>query len=137
MTTAPLLFLSASGFAIATYFTSVAYRWIRADEKWIPAFCRMEEQTCASIVFTPQARVFGLPNSVLGIVFYAALLGSAPVGFLDRQLIWLLFLGASVVSVALGVYLAHSLLFVIRVPCKLCFAAHGINTAIFLILLLQ
>ena len=40
-------------------------------------------------------------------------------------------------SVALGVYLAHSLLFVIRVPCKLCFSAHGINLAILLILLLQ
>ena len=84
MTTAPLLLLSAAGFVIATYFTSVAYRWIRADEKWIPAFCRMEEQTCASIVFTSQARVFGLPNSVFGIVFYTALLGSASVGFLDR-----------------------------------------------------
>ena len=137
VTTALLLVVSAAGFVIATYFTAVAYRWIRADEKWIPAFCRMEEQTCASIVFTPQARVFGLPNSVLGMVFYAAVLGGTPVGLLDRQPIWLLFIGASVVSVALGLYLAYSLLFVVKVPCKLCFTAHGINMVILVILLLR
>ena len=61
--------LSIVGFLISSYFTAIAYRWIRPDERWIPASCRMGEQTCASIVFTPRARVFGLPNSVLGQVY--------------------------------------------------------------------
>ena len=64
-----LMSLSVVGLVIATYFTAVACRWIRADETWIPSFCRLGEQTCASIVFTPRARVFGLPNSLLGQIF--------------------------------------------------------------------
>jgi tRNA(Arg) A34 adenosine deaminase TadA len=35
--------------------------------------------------------------------------------------------------VALGAYLSFSLLFVTRVPCVLCFAAHAINLAIALL----
>ena len=57
--------LAVVGLSIAMYFTAIAYYWIKPDARWIPAFCQMDEKTCASIVFTPQARVFGLLNSVL------------------------------------------------------------------------
>lgn len=127
--------LAAVGLCIATYFTAVAYRWIRPDTRWIPAFCRMGEQTCASIVFTPRARVFGLPNSVLGQVFYVALLAGAPLGLLDLPRLYMLFVGASLVTVGLAVFLTYSLLFVTRVRCVLCLTSHGINTVIFLLLL--
>ena len=109
---------------------------MRPDAAWIPAFCRMGEQTCASIVFTPGARVFGLPNSVLGQVFYAALLVGAPLGLLDQPLLLALYRAGSLVTVALAIYLSYALLFVMRVPCPLCFASHGINAVIFVLLLL-
>ena len=128
--------LAAGGLVIASYFTAVAYRWTRPDARWIPAFCRMEERTCASVVFTPSARVFGPPNSLLGQVFYAALLAGAVSGSLTHPRLWPLYLGASLVSAGLGVYLSHALLFVVRVPCPLCFASHGINAVICLLLLL-
>ena len=134
--TAAVAALAAVGLAIATYFTAVAYRWMRPDAAWIPAFCRMGEQTCASIVFTPGARVLGLPNSVLGQVFYAALLVGAPLGLLDQPLLLALYRAGSLATVALAVYLSYALLFVMRVPCPLCFASHGINTFIFVLLLL-
>ena len=133
--TAAMAALAAVGFAIATYFTAVAYRWVRPDAAWIPAFCRLGERTCASIVFTPRARVFGLPNSVLGQVFYAALLAGAALGLLDQPLLLGLYRAGSVVTVALAVYLSYALLFVMRVPCPLCFVSHGINTVIFVLLL--
>ena len=129
--------LSAVGLAIATYFTAVAYHWIRADESWIPAFCRLGEQTCASIVFTPRARVFGVPNSLLGQIYYSALLIGSPLGVLDRPDLFRLYLGASLVTVGLAIYLSYSLLFITRVPCKLCFTSHGINVVIFGLLLLR
>ena len=133
--TAAMAALAAVGFAIATYFTAVAYRWVRPDAAWIPAFCRLGERTCASIVFTPRARVFGLPNSVLGQVFYAALLAGAALGLLDQPLLLGLYRAGSLVTVALAVYLSYALLFVMRVPCPLCFVSHGINTVIFVLLL--
>ena len=52
-------------------------------------------------------------------------------------LLFTLYLGASLLTVALAVYLSYSLLFVTRVPCVLCFTSHGINTVIFLLLILR
>ena len=129
-----IVFLSLIGFLISSYFTAVSYRWIRPDEKWIPAFCRLGERTCATIVFTSRARVFGLPNSVLGQVFYAALVIGALTGRFEGGPLTL-YLLASLVTVALGAYLTYSLLFLTRVPCKLCFTSHFINLVIFIMLL--
>ena len=129
-----IVFLSLIGFLISSYFTAVSYRWIRPDEKWIPAFCRLGERTCATIVFTPRARVFGLPNSVLGQVFYAALVIGALTGRFEGGPLTL-YLLASLVTVTLGAYLTYSLLFLTRVPCKLCFTSHFINLVIFIMLL--
>jgi len=137
VTDAAVVVLAFVGLVISTYFTSVAFRWLRPDARWIPAFCRMGEKTCASIVFTPRARVFGVPNSVLGQLFYLALLVGLPLGLLEQQWMFALYFGASLVTVALAVYLTYSLLFITRVPCVLCFTSHGINAAICLLLILR
>lgn len=127
--------LSAVGFLISSYFTAVAYRWIRPDARWVPAFCRMGEQTCASIVFTPRARVFGPPNSLLGQAYYVALITIISLGLVERGEIYTLALAASALTVFLGVYLTYSLLFVTRVPCTLCFTSHAINFLLLVLLL--
>lgn len=95
----------------------------------------MGEETCASIVFTPRARVFGLPNSLLGQVFYLALLVGVAGDFLFNQPLVYFYLLASLITVLLGIYLTYSLLFLTRVPCKLCFTSHAINLVIFILLL--
>ena len=128
--------LAALSFLISSYFTAVAYRWIKPDANWIPSFCRMGEQTCASIVFTPRARVFGLPNSLLGQVFYVALFAAVVGDFLFTKPFFYVYLLASLVTVFLGIYLSYSLLFLTRVPCKLCFTSHGINLVIFILLVI-
>ena len=129
--------LAAIGFVISSYFTAVAFRWIRPDENWIPAFCRMEDRTCASIVFAPQARVFGPPNSLLGQIYYLALLVGLVAGWVDEPRVLGLSVLASLVTVGLAAYLSYQLLYVTRVPCPLCFSAHGINVLIFALLLGQ
>jgi uncharacterized membrane protein len=123
------------GIAISSFFTGVAYHWVRPDTRWIPAVCRMGEQTCATIVFTPRARVFGVPNSVLGQLFYVTLAIVAITGGLDAPLVRLAVLGASGVTVVLGLYLTYSLLFVTRVNCVLCFTSHALNLVLFVLLL--
>ena len=130
-----LVGLCVVGFGISSYFTGVAYHWVKPDTRWIPAFCRMGEHTCATIVFTPRARVFGVPNSVLGQLFYATLAIVAAAGGLGDGLIRLVLLGFSGVTVVLGAYLTYSLLFVTRVNCVLCFTSHAINLVVFVILL--
>ncbi len=130
-----LIALSVVGFVLATYFTSVTYGWSRADARWIPAFCRLNEASCGSIIFTPRARMFGPPNSLLGQCFYAAIIVGVPLGALSEQPWAMLYLGVSLVTVGLGIFLTYTLLFVTRVPCVLCFTSHVINAVIFGLLL--
>ena len=132
-----LVVLSLAGFIISSYFTAVAYRWVQPDAAWIPSFCRMGEKTCATIVFTPRARVFGVPNSVLAQLFYPFIAAGTVEGFLFTFPIFHLSLLASLVTVLLGLFLTYSLLFLTRVPCVLCFTSHGINFIIFVLLLLE
>jgi len=136
MLTILLSLLAVFGFLVSTYFTAVSYHWINPDAALIPFFCRMDERSCVSIVFTPHARVFGIPNSVLGQVFYAALIAAVLGDFLfTKPLIYFYLLGG-LLTVLLGIFLTYSLLFLIRVPCKLCFTSHGINLAIFILLVI-
>ena len=110
-------------------------RWVKPDTRWIPPVCRLGENACALVVFTPQARVFGPPNAVLGLVFYVVLAAAALEGGLDAPSIRLAMLGATGATVALGLFLTYSLLFVIRVKCVLCLSSHVVNLALFCIVL--
>ncbi|MGA7159984.1 MAG: vitamin K epoxide reductase family protein [Bacteroidota bacterium] len=115
---------SIAGLGIALYFSLVYYRIVKADDKWIPSFCRMEEEACMRILNTPEAKVLGVPNSLLGIFYYAAIL------FVPIQRFEVLFLIASILSVGLGMYLVHALVFRLKTHCPLCYMAHGINLVI-------
>lgn len=131
---AAIVALSVGGLAISTYFTAVAYRWIAPDAAWLPPVCRMGEKTCATVVDTPRARVFGIPNSVLGQVWYLALIVATPLGTTFALPWWWGFFLAAAGTVALGVFLTYSLLYITRVHCTLCFTSHGLNLALFLLI---
>jgi len=131
-----LALLATVGLTIASYFTAVRYRWVKPDTRWIPTFCRMDAKTCASVVFTPSAQVFGPPNSLLAQTYYTGLLVAIAFDVLGDLHIWQIFVAASVITIGLALYLSYALLVVLRVPCPLCFTAHGINTVICGLLLL-
>lgn len=134
MASAAVIGLSIVGLAISSYFTAVAYRWIRPDAAWVPPVCRLDESTCASVVHTPRARVFGLPNSVLGQLYYLGLVTLAVDGLLGTSPWRELVLAAAVATVLLGAYLTYSLLYITRVHCRLCFASHALNALLALLL---
>jgi len=113
-----------AGLGISSYFTLVYYRVVEADNKWIPPFCRMERTACLRILDTPEARVFGIPNSILGMIYYSAIL------FIPMRGFELLFLIASLLSVGLGLYLVLALVYRQKTHCPLCYTAHGINLVI-------
>ena len=129
--------LALAGLTIATYFTAIALRWITPDARWIPTFCQMDNTTCASIIFTPSACVFGPPNSLLGQIYYVTLLIAIGLDWLIDVRVWRVFVATSLVTIGLAVYLSYTLLVTLKVPCPLCFTSHGINTVIFGLLLLN
>ncbi len=126
--------LAFLGWVISAYFAAVYHNLVRDANKFVPRFCRMGPATCASILDSPKARLFGVPNFDLGILFYTGLLGAAFAPSLWLQLQSLLFMG-SIVTVLMGFYLSYVLVFQLKTRCGLCFTSHGINLLIFLLLL--
>ncbi len=130
-----LLLLTATGFLISLYFTGVYYGYLKSDIWWIPAFCRMDQHSCQSILQTSEARIFGIPNFVLGLLFYCALfiviIGNSN-GFLFD-----IILAAALFTVILAVSLVYALRIRLKTDCVLCYTAHGINTLIAIILIIK
>ena len=138
--------LSLGGLADALYFTFAYYGRIR-KARWVPEiFCAREDSSCVTVVRTPYARVFGVPNSLLGIVYYALLM--VWIMFVPRHMsisghvlrpfetLGLLLLGASLCTVVLGFYLIYALRRILHTHCPLCYAAHAINIVLFVLLIL-
>ena len=119
-----LIALSFIGLYISTYFVSAYYGVISPASRLVPRFCRLETGACQSVINHPDASLFGIPNSLLGIGYYSCILFGAALefpGFLAFARI------ASWVAVVFALYLVHSLYFKIKVACPLCLASHAIN----------
>ncbi len=125
--------LSLAGLLISGYFAAVYHKLVPGVDRFVPKFCRVEPGACATILETRQARLFGVPNFDLGILFYVGLAISVILPGVWKELHLMLLFG-SIVAVAMGFYLSYSLLFQLRVHCRLCFASHAINLLIFLLL---
>jgi uncharacterized membrane protein len=128
-----LALVSSLGFFISLYFTLVYYQLMPADARFIPKFCRLDQSTCESILATPEARVFGIPNFSLGLVFYLALIVAIALPEVLEKA-YLLFVAASGLAVAMSLFLSYTLLLRLKARCALCFASHILNLIIFLLL---
>ncbi len=127
-----LIILSGIGLYISVYFTLVYYKLVDANTKVVPSFCRMDEGTCQLVIRHPDARLSGLPNSVLGIGFYALVM---LVGFgVDGTVLFLLVKWIAWVTVLLAVYLVYSLFFRVKVVCPLCLVSHAVSVVIAVLL---
>ncbi|MDQ2745012.1 MAG: vitamin K epoxide reductase family protein [Chloroflexota bacterium] len=84
---------------------------------------------------TRYARVFGVRNSDLGMVFYGVLGAAAFSGLLRRRWILRSALIGSTASVALSLYLLWALLVRLKVICPVCLHGHAANGATFGLLL--
>jgi uncharacterized membrane protein len=125
-----LIILGVAGLYISTYFTLTYYGIVTANWDFIPRICRMDENTCGSIIHSREAKLFGFPNSIAGLFFYAFVIGAAAVSPRPHILRIGLVIASSV-TVVVGIYLTYSLLFKLRTTCVLCFTSHVINLAIF------
>ena len=93
------------------------------------ALCKWEEGTCLTVLRTSYARVFGVPNSLLGILFYLVMLGGT--GYVETHPAVLHgLLAAATSAVLLGAYLITALRVRLRASCPLCYVGHAVNTAL-------
>ncbi len=123
--------LAGIGLYISAYFTLVAYGVVNPATRLVPSVCRLDERACRSVLSTPYARVFGAPNFVLGLLYYALILILAVGGLLTSSSVLLVGLrGLAWATVVLGLYLTYALIERVRVHCVLCYAAHSINLAL-------
>ncbi|MBI4165958.1 MAG: hypothetical protein HY508_09525 [Acidobacteria bacterium] len=139
-----IVVLSLAGLVLSSYFTLAYYGRIR-KARWVPEIlCAREGSSCVTVVQTPYARVFGVPNSILGILYYFALIAWTlrPDAWLAvndwttprARAAWWLFLSVSASTVALGFYLVYALRRILHIDCPLCYTAHAINLAILVLL---
>jgi uncharacterized membrane protein len=139
-----IVIFALAGLLNALYFTLAYYGRVK-KARWVPpALCAREGSNCVAVVCTFYARVFGMPNSLLGIVYYLALIGwiltgggraSAAGTAIWLHGVWWLLLAASGVAVVFGLYLTHALWRILRVHCPLCYAAHALNTVLLVLLI--
>jgi uncharacterized membrane protein len=89
------------------------------------------ELTSPSVVNTPRAHLFGVPNSLLGATYYAAL--AVAVWFVQGPIEQIALIAAALAAAATSAYLAYSLLFVTRRDCPYCWTSHVVNWTLFLL----
>ena len=127
--------LALAGLADAFYFTFAYYGRIK-KARWVPEIlCAREGSNCVTVVQTPYARVFGVPNSLPGAVYYLLLILWAAAAPRVAAVEWAL-IAASAGTVILGFYLIYSLRRKLYIDCPLCYAAHAINAVLLLLLIL-
>jgi uncharacterized membrane protein len=78
-----------------------------------------------SVVTTPRAHLFGVQNSLLGLLYYPAL--ALAVWFVHPGVGTALALAAAFFAAITSGVLAYSLLFVTRRECAYCWTAHAVN----------
>jgi uncharacterized membrane protein len=123
-----LVLIGLAGLLDAAYFVGVTYGWVASEARWVPRACRMDQDTCASIVDTSYGRALGLPNAVYGLGWYSVLAAAGTALLVLGRLpgcSLLVVVGALVVL--FSVYLAWSLVQKLDVFCPLCYIAHGLN----------
>lgn len=133
-----LLLLLLIGILISLYFTLVYYQRIPANYFLVPRVCRMKESACQTVLSTRDARVFGIPNFVVGVLYYFIVFLVVAAGIENEWVseLQVLFY-VSLFVVLFGGYLTYSLLFKIKIFCPLCFVSHGINAFIALLFFLK
>jgi uncharacterized membrane protein len=123
-----IIILALAGFADSLYFVLVHYEWTDSEPPEIPMCPVSQNGNCTNVARAPEAHILGVPNSLFGLGFYAAILAAAVArvmfGFwpVPQALA-----AIAVLAAVLSLYLAYTLVFQLQVLCPLCFTAHAIN----------
>ncbi len=93
-----------------------------------PNICRLEDNGCQVLFRTPDAALLGVPNSLLGLIYYLLLVAGLSLYWPG----WLL-VGAATVAFAMSLYLGF-LLLKNRLECRICWTGHAANAVLWITL---
>jgi uncharacterized membrane protein len=93
-----------------------------------PEICQLEAGGCQVLFRSPRARLLGVPNASLGVLLYALLATGIALGWPP-----LLLFAMTWPAIAMSAVLAYSLISNRR-QCRICWAGHVANAALFVIL---
>lgn len=121
-----LMALAAAGVYISTYFSVCVFRGYRGegDRASILPF---GSDRCTLVTRHRDARLFGVPNSILGTIYY--LLVMFAIG-LELPPLLMVAEAASLLALVFAAYLVHSLYVRVRIVCPLCLVSHAITVGI-------
>lgn len=135
-TDAVIVVCSVVGILVSSYFTLVYYRLLKPDAVFIPPVCRMDAATCQRIMEKRDAKLLGVPNFIVGLLYYSGLLFYIFSGSHSGSMTMLhLATFAAFFTVVLGVYLIYALRIKLRIHCVLCYTSHACNFIILIALL--
>lgn len=121
------LAMGAAAAAAALYgYYAVLPGWLTG-----PEICRLEDGGCTVLFRSPRAALAGVPNAALGLLLYALVAA----GLILNWPPLLLFV-MSVPALAMSVFLGASLI-VNKRQCRICWAGHIANGALFTLLLVR
>ena len=125
-----VLVLAVFGMILSGFLMLVATGAVSGQSVKLPKVCRISEHSCSAVLKSPDARLFGLPNVLVGLGYYGALIVLAVEGNALMDLMgFLVLLGAF--TVVTGIYLTLRLVLVHRVQCAVCLSTHIINLLLF------
>ncbi len=84
-----------------------------------------------SVVKTRRAHLLGVPNSLLGVIYYPAL--AIAIWCLHQRWEMLIVLLVALGAACTSAVLAYSLLYITRRECPYCWTAHGVNWSVLLL----
>ncbi|MEJ5296770.1 MAG: vitamin K epoxide reductase family protein [Armatimonadota bacterium] len=120
------------GLVNAALFTAMIYGWLALDSPLLTRVCRVDSGDCHKVINSPRARLFGVPNSVLGVVWYLLAASFAATALVTGSLpLPAALLALSTLTVVVGIYLIWSLRFRLQVHCWFCYLGHATNFIIF------
>ena len=125
-------FVAAIGLADSVYLTLVHYQLLA--HKATTLACNLSSGSCVSVLQSPYASLFGVPNAELGIAYFSIVLGAVIIRILTGR--WLkpwIFLGLLTVGLAYSLFLLYDLFFVLGIPCPYCILAHTANGLMFVL----
>ncbi len=114
---------AAAGFAAAAAALYGRYRTLPAFLTG-PNICRLEHAGCAALFRTPAAALLGVPNALLGVLYYPLLAGSLALAIPP-----ILLFAVSLFALAMSAALARILLRD-RLECRICWMGHAANLAV-------
>ncbi len=111
------------GFFLSIYAIYVEYR-INKNSNFRAACDISKKVSCSKPIKSAYGHVFGIPNSVIGIIYYPAIIYLSLVALTNHILI------LSSAALTFSIYLAYALYFKVKSVCPICTSIYAVNVLI-------